>query len=132
MNWLSGLPALIVGGMAPWISPFLSIDLINNRWRPEIDQVTNGLIAIYVVYLMVKYPGPIPRGEAITRSKRSAILAFLLGLVCYVTKEKFIHWIDPDLIILANIPWSIAYCLAFLAISRAIFFLLAILSRARG
>ena len=125
MNWSSGLPAAIVAGITPWISPFLSIDLINTRWRPEIDVVTNGVIVIYIVYLMAKFPRPMPRPEAESRFKRGLGLAFVLGLGCFATKAKFIEWVDADLIVLANIPWAIAYCLAFVVLARAIFFLLA-------
>lgn len=125
-RWYTQLPAAVTGLLGPWLSPFLAIDLINTRWRPEIDWVTDGVIAIYFVYLLAKYwvaPDP---GFSERAFKRSVAGAIALGIACYLVKAIFIHWIDPESIVLesANLAWKAAYVTFFVALARAIFFLL--------
>ena len=127
MRWTyTQLPAAVVGMIGPWLLPFRSIDLINSRWRPEVDLVTDGIIVIFFVYLLAKYrvaPTPQTAERAFLWSIAGGVL---FGVGCYFTKTVLIHEVDPDPAFLApaNLVWAAAYVVFFLFLARAVFFLL--------
>ena len=114
-------PALILSGFAPWIAPFLRLRIINQNWKPDIDIVMNGLVVLYVTWLLLRKTDK--QSPAFLRRSffRSIITAACAAVFCYITYRRLIHLIDPDWAFVLELLWAFAYAFLFLALTRAVF-----------